>query len=115
MYQIRDSEFPLCCKARILSGFPQGDRVMYIDDADEEDIRRSVQKFMDRYWKNGYAMLIATLREEQTTTARVLKELGWRSTGWMDKRNQEKHLYKMSKISLWYCQFDEFEWSEGTD
>lgn len=110
-HSLENNEFPLCCKARILSGFPGGDRVLRSMHDDEDRVRREVQRHMDGAWKQGNAVLVVTLTENQTTAAKVLKELGWYHSNPMTKNNHRKDMvYRVNKITLWWCQLDQYEW-----
>lgn len=103
------NDFPLCCKAKIINNFPQGDRSIMSPKWDKERVKKFVQQKMDRYWAEGKAMLVAVLTEEQTIGAEVLEELGWRSTDWMKKHNNIPGYTSTNPMKLWYCKFDEFE------
>lgn len=104
-------DFPLCCKALILSGFPEGDRETRSMVADENKVRKEVQKAMDSAFLDGHAVVVATLNSEQKIAAKVLKDMGWYSSAPMKKMNHRANIYEHARrIQLWWCQLDEYEW-----
>ncbi|MCA9333572.1 hypothetical protein KC963_00835 [Candidatus Saccharibacteria bacterium] len=104
-------EFPLCCKATVLNGFPEGDRSHRSMVANEGMLRRELQKFMDYAFKRGHAVIVATLNSDQKLAAKVLEDMGWHSSASMKKMNYPEGVYTGQKeIRLWWCQLDEYEW-----
>lgn len=109
--RLESEGFPLCCKASILFGFPEGDREIRSMVADEEKVRKEVQKAMDDASLSGHAVIVATLNSEQKLAAKVLEDMGWYSSAPMRKMNHQASIYEHArKIQLWWCQIDQFEW-----
>lgn len=98
MENIARQQFPLCCKAQILSGFPQGDRLFYRNDVPANILKGAVKKEMGKAKAAGNSTLVVILTEEQKTAANVLHDLGWRHGVWMNKSRKRGK----KKLRVWY-------------
>lgn len=109
--RLESEGFPLCCRASILYGFPEGDRSARSMVADERKVRKEVQSAMDDAFLAGHATIVVILNSDQKLAAKVLEDMGWHSSAPMKKMNQRANIYKHDRrIQLWWCQLDEYEW-----
>jgi hypothetical protein len=91
--------FPYCCTAKVLVNFGESEVAeggdFYIEKKNVVDRVKARIKFCK---DNGYAVVVATTNDEQTTTNEVLEELGFLSSDWMEK---DEHPETMVKL-WWY-------------
>jgi hypothetical protein len=89
-----------CCAARNLHEFPEFDRLT----KDEERQMRDdlINEIQNRRWTN---CLIVFTNDNQPETNRVLREIGFKHTRWMNKPDHDEE----TKIRLWWWEPDRKE------
>lgn len=114
--------FPLCCKAKILCGFPEGDQQdsqcminrngtrLEQSRIHPKVIKKWVQDTMHEQYMGGIAFLVTSLTQDQKKAQKVLDELGWRHTTWGNKLNQLSEGYNRgTKIRVYTYQLDQMD------
>ncbi|AFU62955.1 hypothetical protein D305_gp13 [Pseudomonas phage UFV-P2] len=85
-------DFPSCCTGDIIIGFGKtktGDGVSQLDAADltDKSLAHDLAIRMRQCAYSGRAFLTCAINSDQQVANRVLRELGWKPTRWMKKRN----------------------------
>jgi hypothetical protein len=95
---IETRDFPYCCTAKILVNFgesciSEGDNFQVDADIVKAELKNQI--YLEKI--SGKALVVATTNTQQKTANRVLKELGFSHSEWLQK---EQH--KNTKVRLWY-------------
>ncbi len=94
-------DFPHCCTAKIIADFGEsivaegGDRPVTL-----EEVTDYLKEKIDRYANgifSGYAVLVAITNSDQKTASKALRQLGFKHSTWMQKKQHPD-----TKIRLWW-------------
>lgn len=97
--------FNNCCNAAILVNLGSGEEVgetgvwdkYSIDSMSLYDIKAWLAGVERSYADEGFSLLVAITNDTQIRANNLLKDAGWKSTGWISK---DKH--PNTKVKLWY-------------
>jgi len=95
---IVSNSMPYCCTAKILAGFDETN-VAGVGSAITPRKQTLKDSVIDKenYWRSlGEAILVATLNSDQKVAAKVLEELGWKSSGFGHSGKHD------TKVSVWF-------------
>jgi hypothetical protein len=96
--------YPGCCTARIISGFG-GTMTAEINRlaTPSYDLLHKEISYQQRYLKGaGFAVVSATLNSDQKVADKVLRDLGWKYSRWITKRNHSD-----KKLRIYYKDLSE--------
>lgn len=94
-------DFPNCCTAKLI--YDLGSNITPNLYTKEEIISYIRPKLLSSK-QNGMATIVVTTMSKQTNANAALKELGFKHSRWMSKKN-----HKDTRLRVWWLQLDELE------
>lgn len=94
-------DFPSCCTGDVLIGFGKTSTGDHESQAGaygmtDKSLAIEVVAYMRRAAQSGNAFLTCAINSDQTIANKVLRELGWKPSKWMTKRN-----HRNTKVRVW--------------
>jgi hypothetical protein len=94
-------DFPYCCTMKVLAGFGQS---MVAEGGPVNRSEQEIRGFIEgeKAANANMAALVVTTNDEQTTVNKVLRELGFKGTKWMTKKQHSE-----TKVKIWWLPLNE--------
>lgn len=91
-------DFPFCCTGSVICNFGES-RVSEGGGfkQDYDDLKTNIQTEIKDYKQFGYAFLCATTNNKQPTANKVLRDLGFKHSKWMKKKE-----HPQTQVRLWW-------------
>lgn len=106
---MRITDFPFCCTGKVLVGFGESNTAQADWNGRAAERMSHDQKIdwitneLARYKRGGMAFISCTTNNQQKEINAVLKELGFRHSKWMSKKQHAN-----TKVRIWWYCLEDF-------